>query len=142
MDMTQRELGLAMGFPPESAHVRITQYETGRRVPKHDVLLKLAQALQVPLQYFNLPVPSSNGYNTPAFLFSLEQGASLTLIPSSAVDEKSDADIYIRLENSEDREFLRQWMYMRRSLQDGYIDERGYFSWQMDVLSSLGRKNE
>lgn len=142
MNMTQQELGLAIGFPPESAHVRITQYETGKRIPRDDVLENLARALQVPLQYFYRPIPLSETSNTPAFLFSMEQDSSFTLLPASAVGELSDTDILIHVEDPEDQEFLRQWMYMRRSVQDGYIDEESYFRWQMGVLSSSGRKKE
>ena len=32
--MTQKALGMAVGFPPETADVRIAQYESGARTPK------------------------------------------------------------------------------------------------------------
>lgn len=45
--MTQKELGLAVGFPARSADVRIAQYENGVRNPKEDMIRLLAEALHV-----------------------------------------------------------------------------------------------
>lgn len=45
--MTQKELGLAVGFPARSADVRIAQYENGVRNPKEDMVKQLATALHV-----------------------------------------------------------------------------------------------
>ena len=45
--MTQKELGLAVGFPARSADVRIAQYENGVRNPKEDMIRQLAEALHV-----------------------------------------------------------------------------------------------
>ena len=36
--MTQRALGRAVGFPAKTADIRIAQYESGARTPKHDLL--------------------------------------------------------------------------------------------------------
>ena len=43
--MTQRALGIAVGFPVKTADIRIAQYESGARTPKHDLLCILAQTL-------------------------------------------------------------------------------------------------
>ncbi len=40
-------LGRAVGLPEGSAHIRIAQYESGVRVPKHDMRKQLAEALGV-----------------------------------------------------------------------------------------------
>ena len=45
--MTQKYLGMAMGFPEKSADVRLAQYEAGTRTPKADVTEALAQVLDV-----------------------------------------------------------------------------------------------
>ena len=45
--MTQKELGLAVGFEEKGADNRIAQYETNYRVPKRELLDKIAQALRV-----------------------------------------------------------------------------------------------
>ena len=50
--MTQKELGLAIGFEEKGADNRIAQYETNYRVPKRELLDKIAQALRVDRQNF------------------------------------------------------------------------------------------
>ena len=35
--MTQKYLGMTLGFPEKSADVRLAQYETGSRTPKADL---------------------------------------------------------------------------------------------------------
>ena len=46
--MTLKALGGKAGFR-NSADVRIAQYESGARVPKADTLVKIAEALDVPV---------------------------------------------------------------------------------------------
>ena len=50
--MTQKELGLAIGFEEKGADNRIAQYETNYRVPKRELLDKIAEALRVDRQNF------------------------------------------------------------------------------------------
>ena len=50
--MTQKELGLAIGLEEKGADNRIAQYETNYRVPKRDLLDKIAVALRVDRQNF------------------------------------------------------------------------------------------
>ena len=57
--MTQHELGLAVGFPPASADVRIAQYESGSRLPKADISKKIAQALGIDEMQLTAPVPTT-----------------------------------------------------------------------------------
>ena len=45
--MTQKFLGMAVGFPEKSADVRLAQYETGTRTPKADLTAALAKELDV-----------------------------------------------------------------------------------------------
>ena len=42
--LTQKALGVAVGFPQENADIRIAQYESGTRTPKHELLCRMAQA--------------------------------------------------------------------------------------------------
>jgi transcriptional regulator with XRE-family HTH domain len=58
--MTQRYLGLSVGFNEISADVRIAQYENGARTPKKDMLEKLAQILDV--DYAILSEPNADKY--------------------------------------------------------------------------------
>lgn len=53
--MTQKALGIAVGFPTESADIRIAQYESGARVPKQNLIRLLAKALNVSLSTLAVP---------------------------------------------------------------------------------------
>ena len=46
--MTQKYLGLQVGFPEKSADVRLAQYETGARTPKAELTASLAHVLGAP----------------------------------------------------------------------------------------------
>ena len=49
--MTQKYLGMQVGFPEKSADVRLAQYETGTRTPKTDLRAALADTLDVCKRY-------------------------------------------------------------------------------------------
>ena len=71
--MTQKYLGMALGFPEKSADVRLAQYETGTRTPKSDVTEALAQVLDVSPKALDVPdIDSYNGLMHT--LFTLEIG--------------------------------------------------------------------
>lgn len=41
--LTQKQLGLALGFSENSADIRIAQYESGERKPREDILRKMVK---------------------------------------------------------------------------------------------------
>lgn len=43
--LTMDELGAALGFEGKNMSVRVSQYETGDRIPREDMIMKLAKAL-------------------------------------------------------------------------------------------------
>lgn len=45
--MTQKELGILLGYPEKQADVRIAQYEKNTRTPRRDTVQKLAEVLNV-----------------------------------------------------------------------------------------------
>ena len=53
--MTQKYLGMLMGFPERSADVRMAQYETGSRTPKADLTRALAAAFEVSSDALTVP---------------------------------------------------------------------------------------
>lgn len=50
--LSQRSLGLLVGFDPASASSRMNHYEKGCHVPDIDTLRRMAAELNVPLNYF------------------------------------------------------------------------------------------
>ena len=63
--MTQKELGIAIGFEEKSADIRIAQYESNTRTPKEELLRKIAEVLDV--NYRSLYEPT---------LYSAEDGCT------------------------------------------------------------------
>ena len=53
--LTQQELGELLGFTVRNAEIRISQYETGKRFPKDDLLNEIAKALDVKKEILLLP---------------------------------------------------------------------------------------
>lgn len=45
--MTQKYLGMMVGFSERTADIRMAQYEAGTRTPKEDLTAALAHALEV-----------------------------------------------------------------------------------------------
>ena len=77
--LTQRELGLKLGFTNKTADLRIRQYETGLRNPKEGTIKDLAQAFDVAEEA--LSVPDIDSYvGLMHTLFTLEDMYGLTVI--------------------------------------------------------------
>lgn len=67
-NMTQKVLDVAIGFDEKGANNQIAQYETNYRVPKMDMLYKIAEALKVNSLNFVSEVPGSTEDIMQAFL--------------------------------------------------------------------------
>lgn len=76
--MTQKALGIAVGFPPETADIRIAQYESGARTPKHTLLCTLSEALGVLPSALDIPRIKSRE-ELSQLLFALEDEYGLTV---------------------------------------------------------------
>ena len=77
-DMTQKALGIAAGFSPETADIRIAQYESGVRTPKHALLCTLAEALGVSPSALDIPRIKSHEV-LKQLLLALEDEYGLTI---------------------------------------------------------------
>ena len=76
--MTQTASGMAVGFPAKTADIRIAQYESGARTPKHDLLCALAQTLEVPVSALEVPYIKSRD-ELKQLLQALEDEYGLTV---------------------------------------------------------------
>ena len=75
--LTQKELGMAVGFPDSCADVRIAQYESDVRTPKEDLMKLFASTLGVPVELFTVPVLSESREYEAAEYWRYELGAEL-----------------------------------------------------------------
>lgn len=51
-NLTQEELAVRAGIDELSASARMSQYENGVHIPKYEMALSFANALEVPVEYF------------------------------------------------------------------------------------------
>ena len=69
--MTQKYLGIQVGFPEKTADIRMAQYESGTRTPKADLTNTLAEVLEVSPLALSVPdIDSEQGLMHT--LFALE----------------------------------------------------------------------
>ena len=126
--MTQKYLGMLLGFPEKSADVRLAQYETGARTPKTDLTASLANALGVsPLA---LSVPDIDSYlGLMHTMFTLEDRYGLTI-------DELDGEVCLRVNvrHSKDaahlHEMLCSWRQAAAMLKDGEISQADYDRWR------------
>lgn len=57
--MTQKQLGLAVGFSESTADIRIAQYESGARTPKAQLLHRIASVLEVDPIVLSVDIPET-----------------------------------------------------------------------------------
>lgn len=126
--MTQKELGMAVGFGKDSASPRIAQYETESRTPRAALLKKIADILQVDVKCIAVPT----GFNKMDIiyrLFLLEDH-----FPEMGLERNSQTgEIVINLHNKELNGFLPAWDAMRKKRDQGLITEEEYLNWKYGV---------
>ncbi len=126
--MTQKYLGMALGFPEKSADVRLAQYETGTRTPKADLTAAMAKVLDV--SPHALSVPDIDSYvGLMHTLFTLEDRYSLKI---SEVDGEVCLKVDVRKSKdaAELSEMLTAWAQQAEKLRSGEINREDYDKWR------------
>ena len=126
--MTQKYLGMLLGFPEKSADVRLAQYETGARTPKADLTASLANALGVsPLA---LSVPDIDSYlGLMHTLFTLEDRYGLVI-------DEAEGGVCLRVNVRQGKdaahlhEMLCSWRQAAAMLKAGEISQEDYDRWR------------
>ncbi len=126
--MTQKYLGMLVGFPEKSADVRLAQYETGSRKPKADLTAALAQALDVAPQA--LDIPDIDSYiGLMHTLFALEDIYGLTI-------SETDGEVCLKVskdKNKDAAELLKMlcaWKEQADKLSVEEISREDYDQWR------------
>ena len=126
--MTQKYLGMLVGFPEKSADVRLAQYETGSRKPKADLTAALAQALDVVPQALDIPdIDSQIGLMHT--LFALEDIYGLTV-------SKADGEVCLRINKNKNKaaeellQMLTAWQEQSSKLSAEEISKEDYDQWR------------
>ena len=127
--MTQKYLGMAIGFPERSADVRLAQYENGTRSPKADITAALANALDVSPNALNVPdIDSEIGLMHT--LFALEDCYGLEVC-------ESEGEVHLRVnpvkggsDGIELQEMLKAWNTEMTKLKNKEITQEEYDRWR------------
>lgn len=127
-NMTQKWLGMAIGFDEKTADVRIAQYESGTRTPKENYVTDIADALEV--SPHALDVPEIDSYVGLAHtLFALEDLYGLRI-------GEIDGEVCLRLDKFKGTTYLSMfdifhaWHEMAVKLKNGEITEDEYNQWR------------
>ena len=126
--MTQKYLGMALGFPEKSADVRLAQYETGSRTPKADLTAALAQVLDV--SPHALSVPDIDSYvGLMHTLFTLEDNYGLKI-----TEHDGELALQVDFRKNKDaarlHEMLWVWREQAAKLEAGEISQEDYDRWR------------
>ncbi|MBQ9044395.1 MAG: helix-turn-helix transcriptional regulator [Oscillospiraceae bacterium] len=127
-NMTQKYLGMTLGFPEKSADVRLAQYESGTRTPKEDLIKELASILDVSPSA--LTVPDIDSYvGVMHTLFALEDLYGIRIV-------KTDGNPHIVIDAlaspsaRELRTHLCDWMEVSGKYHNGEISKEAYDDWR------------
>ncbi len=126
--MTQKFLGVKVGFPEKTADIRLAQYESGTRTPKSDLTDALADALGVSTMALNVPdIDTDLGFMHT--LFALEDIYGLKI-------DKLDDEICIRLDKNRGTSYISllerftAWQKEAEKYRNGEISKEEYDRWR------------
>ena len=115
-NMTMKHLGKAAGLPENSADIRISQYESGTRTPKNDLLFKIANELGVSPDTLSVPNLDSIA-GVMHTLFILEDLYSFRFSLENCTSDKLNKAI-------------NEWQRKYESYSKGEINEEQYDKWR------------
>lgn len=128
MGFTQKELGMKLGFTESTAEVRIAQYEMDYRIPRENLLNRIADALNVNVGYLNPDTRTAIGKMQA--LFEMEDNG--LFYPEKVNGEPV---LSLRQHNHSDpalvmQMFVRQWTDKAEQLRNGEITQEEYDQWR------------
>ena len=130
--MTQKFLGLQVGFSERTADIRMAQYESGSRTPKADLVEQLADALDVSAEALNVPNIDS---------FALEDLYGFKI-------DRLDGEICIRINRQNGSTFakmtglLKPWEEMAQKYRNGEISREEYDQWRYRYPRAEAERND
>lgn len=132
--MTQKELGIAIGFEEKSADIRIAQYESNTRTPKEDLLRKIAEVLDV--NYRSLYEPTLYAAEDVMYtLFELDEhypGTRLYEVTDTTDPDFPEKHMAVSFRYRLLDEFLKEWQLRKKQLREGEITREEYLEWKLN----------
>jgi Predicted transcriptional regulators len=131
--MTQKWLGMAIGFDEKTADVRMAQYESGTRTPKEKLISDLANALDISTRA--LTVPDIDSYvGLIHTLFALEDLYGLKI-------NSIDGELCLTLDKFKSVTYLSMfdmfsaWQQEAEKFRSGEITKDEYDAWRYNYPS-------
>ena len=138
--MTQKELGVAVGFPEKTADTRVAQYETDARGPKAALRERFAAALGVSVDALSIP-----DMDTPAglmhTLFALEDIYGFQIMDSPE-------GLCLSLNGGAFPRFgelwlaLRTWHTLHMEVEMGILPKEKYDQWRYNYSGAKHERNK
>lgn len=132
--MTQKYLGIQVGFPEKTADIRMAQYESGSRTPKADLVNELAKVFEVSPKALTVPdIESYDGIMHT--LFTLEDLYGIRI-------DKLDGELCIRLDKGMGVNYITMfemfsaWQEQAEKLKSGEITKEEYDHWRYNYPAS------
>ena len=149
--LTQRELGLKLGYEERNADVRVAQYESGYRVPKKDTLMEIARILNVNYINFIIEAPGCAEDIMQTFFWLDEDNRNtfhLFQLVRNPGKERNGDDTIAKYNDSDEwpvsqpvgmyfqyglvDEFMQEWLLRQQELHAGQITREEYFEWKLN----------
>ena len=126
--MTQKYLGVKLGFPEKTADIRMAQYESGSRTPKEELTNELAELFGISASALNVPdIESYNGLMHTLFALEDLYGIKVSKINGEvclALDKDTGSN-YITM-----FEMFSAWKDQAEKLKNGEISKEEYDNWR------------
>ena len=126
--ITQKWLGMAVGFSESTADVRMAQYESGARGPKVDLIKTLADTLQIDTHALTVP-DIDTALGLAHTLFALEDLYGLKIA-------QLDGQYCLHPVKNKDGEghsafdFFEEWHKLSQQYENGEITKEAYDYWR------------
>lgn len=125
--MTQKYLGIQVGFPEKTADIRMAQYESGTRTPKADLTNTLAEVLEVSQQALSVPdIESEQGLMHTLFALEDLYGLKVELVDGEAVLHIESKGT----EHPDTAELISAWAEQSAKYKAGEITKDEYDRWR------------
>ncbi len=126
--MTQKYLGMTVGFPEKSADVRLAQYENGSRSPTADLTAALAAGLDVSPQALSVPyIDSYTGLMHTHFTLEDLYGLKVRELDGEVC---LTVDVHQNKDAAHLHEMLCSWREQAAKLEAGEISKADYDKWR------------
>lgn len=147
--MTQKELGIRLGYKESTADVRIAQYESDQRRPKTDTLYQMAEILAIHLFYLVKAKEGSLEELLQTLLWMEEENPDLVQLcflgdtESKVSEERRELQtdrVRIRINDQKIESVIAEWLRKRIEVKKGILSEAEYLEWKWRLSQERDNK--